>query len=158
MRHLFALALVAVGCGAAPPTVTISPALVQVDSDTAAAAARKVIDSRYGVDPHTGTSDVIVSRVQFQDDSEWVSNRWSRGWSSSPSISESWFRVIAVVEHPTPSLTAVRVIGIANTGDERFDGMEAFISSGDPRMPRWANLKVAIVQAAINRQLRNAVH
>jgi hypothetical protein len=157
MRHLFALALVAVGCGAAP-TPTVHPVVVQVAPDVAADAARKVIDSRFGVDPHTGTADVIVSRVAFMDDSDWISNRWSRGWSSHPMISETWFRVIAVVEHPTPSQVAVRVIGIANTGDERFDGMEPYIASGDPRMPRWANLQVALMQAMINKQLSNAVH
>lgn len=158
MRHLFALALVAVGCGAAPPTPTVHPIVVNVAPGVAADAARNVIDARYGVDPHTGTDEVIVSRVEWLDDTQWEANRWERGWSSVPMTAETWFRVIAVVEHPTPSQVAVRVIGVASTGNERFDGMEPFIATGDPRMPGWADYKVALIQAAINRQLRNAIH
>jgi hypothetical protein len=154
MRHLLAVALVAVGCGAAPPAPLVHPAAVAVSPDAAAAAARDVIDAHYGVEPTAGGPRMIVGKAEFLDDQMWIMNRWERGWHITPSAPSSWFRVVAFVENPAPGEVAVRVVGLAANGDQRFDGLEEYIQSGDPRMPRWANYQVAVLQAQINKKLR----
>lgn len=154
MRHFLALAVVAVGCGAAPPPPSVHPAAVAVSPDAAVAAARAVIDARYGVDPSIGNAHTIVGRAEWLNDAAWLANRWERGVIIQPMANESWFRIVAVVEHPRPGEVAVRVIGLAANGDQRFDGLEPYIASGDPRMPRWADYRVAILQAVINKRLR----
>jgi hypothetical protein len=154
MRHLLAVALVAVGCGTAPPTPVVHPASVALTPEAAAAAARAVIDAHYGVEPTAGNARTIVGKAEFLDDQMWIMNRWERGWHITPSAPSSWFRVVAFVENPAPGQVAVRVIGYAANGDQRFDGLEQYIQSGDPRMPRWADYQVAVLQAQINRTLR----
>jgi hypothetical protein len=161
MRHLFApaIVLVAVGCGAAPPPPVINPVAVNVSTDVAASAARAIIDARYGVDKSAGTERVIVGRAEWLDDANWLANKWEHGVLIHPMSAETWFRVVAVVENPTPDSVDVRIVGVASTGDERFDGLEGYIKSGDPRMPRWAERRVAIMQYVINKRLRQyAVH
>jgi hypothetical protein len=163
MRLFFAPAIVAiaVGCGAAPPAPVVNPVAVNVSPDVAASAARAIIDARYGIDPNAGTDRVIVGRAEWLDDNAWLANKWEHGVLMTPTSAadETWFRVVAVVENPTPGAVAVRIVGVANTGAERFDGMEPFIQSGDPRMPLWANRRVALMQYVINKRLRQyAVH
>ena len=148
--------VIAVGCGAAPPAPVVNPVAVAVSPDIAASAARAIIDARYGVDPNAGTDRVIVGRAEWLDDAAWLANKWEHGVLMTPTSAadETWFRVVAVVENPTPGTVDVRVVGVASTGDERFDGMEPYIKSGDPRMPRWADRRVALMQYVINKRLR----
>src|SRR5205085_4653483 len=79
MRHLLALAVVAMGCGAAPPALTVHPAEVAATPDVAVAAARAVIDARYGIDPSAGNDHVIVGQAEWLDDAAWLAHRWERG-------------------------------------------------------------------------------
>jgi hypothetical protein len=159
MRTYLALALVAVGCGAAPPARTVHPASVAVTPDVAAATARAIIDDRYGIDPGATSDRVIVGRTEWLDDTAWLATKWERGFIVKSPFGNSWFRPIAIVEYPRPGEVAVRVVGVTSTGASRFDGLEPYVMSGDPRMPRWADSRVAVLQAAINRRLRTyAVH
>jgi hypothetical protein len=155
MRHLYLLAAVlVVGCGATPAPPVVHPATVAMSPQDAAAVARQVIDARYGIDPSAGNDHVIVGRAEWLNDATWLSRRWEHGVIVRQLSPEGWFRVIAVVENPRPGEVAVRVVGLAATGDERFEGMEEYITSGDPRMPQWADVRVALLQAAINKKLR----
>ena len=157
MRHLYLLAaVVVVGCGAAPPAPVIHPAAVAMSPQDAAAVARQVIDARYGIDQGASSNDhIIVGRAEWLNDAHWIARRWERGMIVRQFNPEGWFRVVAVVENPRPGEVAVRVIGLAANGDERFDGLEEYIVSGDPRMPRWAETRVAVLQAVINKKLRD---
>lgn len=160
MRHFLALAVMAVGCGAQlQPHVAVRPASVAVSPDIASAAARAVIDARYGVDHSVSTDTVIFGRVEQLNDAHWITNRWERGWTVIPVSAQTSFRVAAIVEYPRPGEVSVRIVGLATTGDSRFDGIEGPIQSGDPRMPSWADDRVARMQIAVNHVLRKyAVH
>ncbi|HTJ43609.1 MAG TPA: hypothetical protein VL463_16000 [Kofleriaceae bacterium] len=156
MRQLYLLAAVlVVGCGAAPPAPVVHPAAVAISPQDAAAVARQVIDARYGVDPGAGSDRIIVGRAEWLNDAQWIARRWERGMIVRTFNPEGWFRVVAVVENPRPGEVAVRVIGLAANGDERFDGLEQYIVSGDPRMPRWADNRVAVLQLVINKKLHD---
>ncbi len=156
MRQLYLLAAVlVVGCGAAPPAPVVHPAAVAVSPQDAAAVARQVIDARYGVDPGAGSDRIIVGRAEWLNDAQWIARRWERGMIVRTFNPEGWFRVVAVVENPRPGEVSVRVIGLAANGDERFDGLEEYIVSGDPRMPRWADNRVAVLQLVINKKLHD---
>jgi hypothetical protein len=159
MRQLFALAVVLAGCGSAAPHAVVRPAAVDVSPSLAAAAARAVIDVKYGVDP-VGTSDhKILGRAEWLNDAAWLAAKWERGIIVQPIGMMAWFRVVAVVENPRPGEVAVRIVGLTSGLAQRFDGLEGVIQSGDPRMPAWADDRVARLQLAVNHVLRQyAVH
>jgi hypothetical protein len=159
MRHLFALAIVLAGCGSAAPHAVVNPAAVDVSPKLAAAAARAVIDVKYGVDPHGSTERQILGRAEWLNDTAWLAAKWEHGVGVMPTMTAGWFRVVAVVENPRPGEVSVRIVGLTSGDAQRFDGLEGVIQSGDPRMPRWAEDRVARLQLAVNHVLRRyAVH